>query len=109
MILKLNFCSYFQANDDSESGTIIIYSTSMGGIRSTIGDCRNVRKIFQNLRLKVDERDIFMHKEYQTELDNRVGMEGTAVPQIFVNGFWLGVSLSIISETLIILYQRVLE
>ncbi|XP_031570667.1 glutaredoxin domain-containing cysteine-rich protein 1-like [Actinia tenebrosa] len=79
-----------EANEDSESRKIIFYSTSMGGIRSTIANCQNIRKIFQNLRLKVDERDIFMHKEYQAELDNRVGMEGTAVPQVFVNGHLLG-------------------
>jgi glutaredoxin len=33
-----------------------------------------------------------MHKEYQAELDNRLEMEGTQVPQVFVNGVWLGVS-----------------
>lgn len=64
----------------------------MGGIRSTVGDCKFVRSIFENHRLKVDERDIFMEKKYQIELDHRLKTDGAQVPQVFVNGVWLGVS-----------------
>jgi len=68
----------------------------MGGIRSTVGDCRVIRSIFENHRLKVDERDIFMEKKYQAELDSRLKTEGAQVPQVFINGVWLGVSIKIV-------------
>jgi len=66
----------------------------MGGIRATVEECRFVRRIFENHRLKVDERDIFMEKKFQAELDSRLKMDGAPVPQVFVNGVWLGVSKS---------------
>lgn len=64
----------------------------MGGIRSTEQECRFIKNLFNNLALKVDERDIFMQREYQTELDNKLGITNSPVPQVFVNGICLGVS-----------------
>ena len=68
-----------------------MYTTSMGGIRSKVGECAYIRKLFDNLGLKVDERDIFMHKDYQSELDRRLEIENASVPHVFVNGVSLGV------------------
>lgn len=76
---------------ESEEGKIVVYTTSMGGIRSTVEDCAYIRKLFDNLGLKVDERDIFMHKDYQNQLDMRLAMENVPVPHVFVNGIPLGV------------------
>ena len=65
----------------------------MGGIRSTVDECAYVKKLFDNLGLKVDERDIFMHKDYQYQLDTRLAVQNAPVPHVFVNGTSLGVSL----------------
>ena len=70
-----------------------MYTTSMGGIRSKVEECAYIRKLFDNLALKVDERDIFMHKNYQSELDMRLAIQNASVPHVFVNGVPLGVRL----------------
>ena len=80
---------------DDEKGKIVVYTTSFGGVRSTENECRFVTNVFDNLGLKYDLRDIFMQKEYQKELDERIGVLGASVPQVFVNGFHLGVSTRI--------------
>ena len=72
-----------------------MYTTSMGGIRSKVEECAYIRKLFDNLGLKVDERDIFMHKDYQSELDLRLAIQNASVPHVFVNGISLGVSMII--------------
>lgn len=71
-----------------------MYTTSMGGIRSTVEECAYVRKLFDNLGLKVDERDIFMQKDYQGQLDIRLGKQNASVPHVFINGTSLGVRRS---------------
>ena len=63
----------------------------MGGIRSKVEECAYVKKLFDNLGLKVDERNIFMHKDYQNQLDKRLGIQNASVPHVFVNGASLGV------------------
>lgn len=68
-----------------------MYTTSMGGIRSKVEECAYVKKLFDNLGLKVDERNIFMHKDYQNQLDKRLGIQHASVPHVFVNGASLGV------------------
>lgn len=76
--------------EESEEGKIVVYTTSMGGIRSKVEECAYIRKLFDNLGLKVDERDIFMHKDYQSELDMRLAIQNASVPHVFVNGDSLG-------------------
>lgn len=76
--------------EEDEEGKIVVYTTSMGGIRSKVDECAFIRKLFDNLGLKVDERDIFMHKDYQCQLDKRLGVQNAAVPHVFVNGDSLG-------------------
>lgn len=76
--------------EEDEGGKIVVYTTSMGGIRPKIKECAFIRKLFDNLGLKVDERDIFMHKDYQCELDKRLGIQNATVPHVFVNGNSLG-------------------
>lgn len=80
---------------ENEEGKIVVYTTSMGGIRSTIKECAYIRKLFDNLGLRVDERDIFMHKDYQCQLDKRLGIQNASVPHVFVNGISLGVRYDI--------------
>jgi len=86
--LRLSFVG--ETFEEKEEGKIVVYTTSMGGIRSTVEECAYVRKLFDNLGLKVDERDIFMQKDYQGQLDIRLGKQNASVPHVFINGTSLG-------------------
>lgn len=71
---------------------IVIYFTSLRGIRRTYEDCCSVRMIFKSYRVGVDERDISMDSSYRKELQDLLGVEGKAItlPQIFIRGKHIG-------------------
>ncbi|KAK6933959.1 Glutaredoxin [Dillenia turbinata] len=71
---------------------IVIYFTSLRGIRRTYEDCYAVRTIFRGFRVWVDERDISMDSAYKKELQSVLGMEGKRVslPQVFIRGKYVG-------------------
>jgi hypothetical protein len=56
--------------------------------------CVKVRQILRTLLIRVEEKDLFMSKENQQELSQRTGSSTTILPQVFVDGQFLGVSLS---------------
>ena len=62
----------------------------MTAVRKRCEECRQVKKIFANMRVKIEERDVFMNANYQTELDERIG-HVTTVPQVFISGQLVGV------------------
>ncbi|CAM6041944.1 unnamed protein product [Sphagnum compactum] len=47
---------------------VVLYSTSLRGIRKTFQDCNRVRTILQTYVLWIDERDVSMHVEFRKEL-----------------------------------------
>ncbi|KAK9180863.1 hypothetical protein WN944_023999 [Citrus x changshan-huyou] len=71
---------------------IVIYFTSLRGIRRTYEDCCSVRMIFKSYRVGVDERDISMDSSYRKELQDLLGVEGKAItlPQVFIRGKHIG-------------------
>ena len=70
---------------------MVIYVTTLSILRDTWARCVKVRKILRNLLIKVDERDVFMSRENQVELMDRMAMVEVNLPQVFVNGQYLGV------------------
>ena len=70
---------------------MVIYVTSLSILRDTWARCVKVRQILRNLLIKVDERDVFMSRENQVELMDRMAMVEVNLPQVFVNGQYLGV------------------
>lgn len=72
---------------------MIVYTTSMGIVRKTFTDCANVKQILETLLVKYEERDIFMSGYYQSELRDRLQCNEIKVPQVFVDGQCIGVSL----------------
>lgn len=78
---------------EEDVGKIVIFTTSMRIVRQTFDDCQLVRKIFQNHRVRYEEKDLFMNAEYHDELIARLG-EGHPVtlPIIFIDGELIGVS-----------------
>jgi glutaredoxin domain-containing cysteine-rich protein 1 len=64
----------------------------MGVVRQTYQDCVLVKKILRNLMVKYEERDVFMSRETQAEIRERMGSDFIIVPQVFVEGQHVGVS-----------------
>ncbi|PRQ49723.1 putative thioredoxin-like protein [Rosa chinensis] len=82
-----NACFLLPGSEDK----IVVYSTSLRGIRKTYEDCCAVRMIFRGLRVAVDERDISMDSQYKKELQNAVrGKAPVRLPQVFVRGNYIG-------------------
>ena len=65
----------------------------MGIVRGTYQKCVQVKKILRTLLVKFEERDVFMSGEYQEEIKDRMRSSDVLVPQIFVDGQHVGVSL----------------
>lgn len=71
------------------SDSVVVYTTSLGGVRRTYEDCYKVRSILELHRVVFDERDVSLHGEFLSELKELVG-EGESVPRLFVKGRYIG-------------------
>ncbi|KAI4385603.1 hypothetical protein MLD38_003609 [Melastoma candidum] len=69
---------------------IVVYFTSLHGIRRTFEDCYAVRMIFRGFRVWVDERDVSMDLEYKKELQAVLGERNVSLPQVFIGGAYVG-------------------
>lgn len=70
---------------------IVIYFTSLRGIRRTYEDCYSVRMIFRGFGVWVDERDISMDSAYKKELQSVLGeKKNVTLPQVFIRGKHVG-------------------
>jgi len=75
------------------SGTeerIVVYLTSLRGVRRTFEDCNAVRMILKGFRVWVDERDVSMDIAYREELQRALGERHVSLPQVFVRGKYVG-------------------
>ncbi|KZV38329.1 hypothetical protein F511_25816 [Dorcoceras hygrometricum] len=69
---------------------IVLYYTSLRGIRKTYEDCCMVRVILRGYRVCVDERDISMDRSYREEVQDALGRKEVSLPQVFVRGKHIG-------------------
>ncbi|KAK7396184.1 hypothetical protein VNO78_17004 [Psophocarpus tetragonolobus] len=69
---------------------IVLYCTSLRGIRKTYEDCCSVRTILRGFRVAVDERDISMDSSYRKELQDALGGKAVTLPQVFIRGKYVG-------------------
>ncbi|KAK4412880.1 hypothetical protein Salat_2935200 [Sesamum alatum] len=69
---------------------IVLYYTSLRGIRKTYEDCCAVRVIFRGFRVCIDERDISMDRSYRTELQDALKGKAVSLPQVFIKGKYIG-------------------
>ncbi|KAK6163053.1 hypothetical protein DH2020_002894 [Rehmannia glutinosa] len=69
---------------------VVIYFTSLRGIRRTFQDCHSIRMIFRGFRVNIDERDISMDIAYRKELQRVLGENNVSLPQIFIKGKYIG-------------------
>lgn len=68
---------------------VVLYTTSLRGIRKTFEDCNNARFIFQSFNVEIDERDVSIHAEFRQEL-KELCEKPVPVPQAFIKGRYIG-------------------
>jgi glutaredoxin domain-containing cysteine-rich protein 1 len=85
----------FQTWQEKEAGKVVLYTTTMGIVRDTYQRCLLVRQILRTHLVKFVERDVFMSREVQKEIRERLGgVDTISVPQLFVEGNLIGVSIN---------------
>ncbi|KAL3825759.1 hypothetical protein ACJIZ3_021788 [Penstemon smallii] len=70
--------------------SVVVYTTTLRGIRKTFEDCNIVRSIIESRDVRVFERDISMHSGYKEELRVLMGSKEVKVPLVFVKGRLIG-------------------
>ncbi|KAE9620046.1 putative thioredoxin-like protein [Lupinus albus] len=76
-----------------EKDKVVLYFTSLRGVRKTYEDCCHVRMILKGLGVKVDERDVSMDSGFKEELKDLLGEEfgkGVLLPRVFVGRNYIG-------------------
>ncbi|CAI9779820.1 unnamed protein product [Fraxinus pennsylvanica] len=69
--------------------SVILYTTSLRGIRKTFEDCKAIQFLLESFRVLYYERDVSMHLEYRDELWRVLG--GRVVPpRLFIRGRDIG-------------------
>ncbi|CAN7056930.1 hypothetical protein IGI04_014370 [Brassica rapa subsp. trilocularis] len=71
---------------------IVLYFTTLRGIRKTYEDCCCVRTILKGFQVTVDERDISMDSKYRKELQSTLGdaEKPVCLPQVFIGDTHIG-------------------
>ncbi|KAL3624168.1 hypothetical protein CASFOL_032984 [Castilleja foliolosa] len=69
---------------------LIVYFTSLRGVRKTYEDCCHVRVILKSVGVKVDERDVSMHSGFKEELKELLGDGFFGLPRVFIGTEYIG-------------------
>lgn len=70
---------------------LVVYTTSLQGVRRTYEDCMRVRAIMEQQGVVMDERDVALDAGVLSELKELLQDEATvAPPRVFVKGRYLG-------------------
>lgn len=70
--------------------SVVIYTTTLRGIRKTFEDCNKVRSIIESYCVCLRERDVSMDSGFKEELKKLMGMKQVQVPVVFVKGRFIG-------------------
>ncbi|KAB5573445.1 hypothetical protein DKX38_000639 [Salix brachista] len=72
-----------------ERDSVVLYTTSLRGVRETFESCARVKTLFEVLHVIFDERDVSLHGECLNELRDLTG-EVVGVPRVFIKGRYIG-------------------
>lgn len=75
---------------DKERGKVVVYTTTLGIVRDTYERCLRIRKILWTLLVRFEERDVFMARDTQLQLLDRLHSPNVSVPHVFLEGQYLG-------------------
>ncbi|XP_047336335.1 uncharacterized protein At3g28850 [Impatiens glandulifera] len=71
--------------------SVVIYTTTLRGIRKTFEDCNVVRSIIDSHHIEMFERDVSMHSVFKEELRELMGAtKRMRIPSVFVRGRMIG-------------------
>ncbi|KAK4778404.1 hypothetical protein SAY87_018591 [Trapa incisa] len=73
-----------------EKERVVLYFTSLRGVRKTYEDCCDVRSILKGSGVRVDERDVSMHLGFKEELKELLGGQPALLPEIFAGKRYIG-------------------
>lgn len=92
----------FQAYVEREKGKVVLYTTSLGIVRETFTNCMKMKQMLWTNMVKYDEADLFRDTELQTELKDRTDSEVVTLPQLFVDGQYIGVCMDFYASNLLL-------
>ncbi|KAK6139942.1 hypothetical protein DH2020_026318 [Rehmannia glutinosa] len=69
---------------------VVIYTTTLRGIRKTFEDCNVARSIIESHNVLMFERDISMDSGFKEEIRGLMGSKEVRVPLVFVKGRLIG-------------------
>lgn len=72
------------------ANAVVLYTTTLRGIRKTFEDCNNVRDALESYGICISERDVSMHLEFRNELRKLMGGKLVTVPRVFIKGRYIG-------------------
>ncbi|XP_073044281.1 uncharacterized protein [Primulina eburnea] len=70
--------------------SVIIYTTTLRGIRKTFEECNIARTIIESHHVQMFERDVSMHSAFKEELRGLMNTKEVKVPLVFVKGRLIG-------------------
>ncbi|KAK9061757.1 hypothetical protein SSX86_018940 [Deinandra increscens subsp. villosa] len=69
---------------------LVLYFTSLRGVRNTYEDCCHVRHLLKATGVRVDERDVSMHSGFKDELKQLSGGFIGGLPKVFIGSRCVG-------------------
>lgn len=69
--------------------SVILYTTTLRGIRKTFEDCNSIRYLLETFRISYYERDVSMHTRFREELW-RIFNYKALPPRLFIKGRYIG-------------------
>ncbi|CAM8958265.1 unnamed protein product [Rhodiola kirilowii] len=82
--------SFIEKCPPGGANSVIIYTTTLRGIRKTFEDCNVVRSIIESYEVQMFERDISMDSGFKEELRKLMGTKVVKVPVVFIKGRMIG-------------------
>ncbi|KAJ0704282.1 putative glutaredoxin, Thioredoxin-like superfamily [Helianthus annuus] len=74
---------------------LVLYFTSLRGVRKTYEDCCHVRHLLKATGVRVDERDVSMHSGFKEELKELLGGFIGGLPKVFIGKKCIGGAMEI--------------
>nr|XP_043632337.1 uncharacterized protein At3g28850-like [Erigeron canadensis] len=74
---------------------LVLYFTSLRGVRKTYEECCHVRHILKATGVRVDERDVSMHSGFKEELKELLGGIISGLPKVFIGKKCIGGAMEI--------------
>ncbi|KAK1323442.1 Uncharacterized protein QJS10_CPA02g00987 [Acorus calamus] len=69
---------------------VVIYTTTLRGIRRTFEECNVVRSVIESHDVRTVERDVSMDSGFKEELRLLMGKNEVRVPMVFIKGWMIG-------------------